>query len=70
MASKIDSVAALLLFDAILFLILLGMLWYHIRFTRKERQKTEEIREDLSQEHEKTKKFHVSLEEIRNMTKD
>lgn len=63
-----DSMLTLLVFDAGLTLILLGLLWRHLRTTHKEQRKTEEIRQTLEEEKQKTNKFHVSLEEIRKMT--
>ena len=64
-----NGLIALLLFDALLFLVLIGLLTYHIRHLRKDRKKTEQILIDLDSERQKTNKFKVSLEEIQRMTK-
>jgi len=64
-----NSTIALLIFDAILFLIIILMLGYHLRSIKKDRKKTAYIRQELENERQKTEKFHVSLEEIKRMTK-
>jgi hypothetical protein len=64
-----NGTSALLIFDAFLFGILILMLGYHLRSIKKDRKKTAYIREELENERQKTEKFHVSLEEIRKMTK-
>lgn len=64
-----DKLLLMLIFDSALLIVLVGLLAYHVRFARRERRKTEQIQLDLEQEREKTNKFHVSVEEIRRMTK-
>jgi len=64
-----SSIIALLIFDALLFIILILMLGYHLRSLKKDRKKTAYIRQELENEREKTNKFHVTLDEIRGMTK-
>jgi Na+/melibiose symporter-like transporter len=65
-----NETQALLIFDAGLFLVLILMLIYHIKNFKKDRKKTAYIRQELENEREKTNKFHVSVEEIRSMTKN
>jgi hypothetical protein len=64
-----NETALFFVFNVVLTGILLGMIGYHRYGMRKDRQKTEAIRQDLETEREKTNKFHVSVEEIRRMTK-
>jgi preprotein translocase subunit SecG len=64
-----NETQALLIFDAGLFIVLILMLSYHIRHLKTDRKKTDSIRQELEEEREKTNKFHVSVEEIRRMTK-
>jgi len=64
-----NSTIAILVFDALLLMILIGMLVHHIRQNKHTRKKTAQITQELEHEREKTNKFHVSIEEIRRMTK-
>ena len=64
-----NETLALLIFDAGLLIVLILMLGYHIRSIKKDRKKTAYIRQELENERQKTEKFHVSLEEIKQMTK-
>jgi cell division protein FtsL len=65
-----DSITIILLLDVILLTVLVCLLSYHIRQNKHDRKKTEQIEQELEAEHEKTNKFHVSIEEIRSMTKN
>lgn len=64
-----DRLTILLLVDVGMLIVLVGLLSYHIRHSRKDRKKTEQIEQELDTERQKTNKFHVSIEEIRKMTK-
>ena len=64
-----NSTIAILVFDALLLLVLIGMLAHHIRQNKHARKKTEQITQELYNEREKTEKFHVSIEEIMRLTK-
>ena len=64
-----NSTIALLIFDAILFIVLILILIYHLRSIKKYHKKTAYIRKELDNEREKTNKFNVTVEEIRQMTK-
>ena len=64
-----NSLIAMLLFDSGLLIVLVGLLAYHVKHSKKERKKTEQIQKDLDEERQKTNKFHVSVEEIKRLTK-
>lgn len=64
-----NSMTLILLLDVGLLIVLVCLLSYHIRQSQDKRKKTEQIEQELDTEREKTNKFHVSVAEIKRMTK-
>jgi len=65
-----DNTTIIIGLDIAILLFLVGMVVFHIRLIRKHNhQKTEKIEQELETERAKTEKFHVSIEEIRKLTK-
>lgn len=64
-----DNLLLFLVVDSLLLAVLVGLISYHVRQSRRERQKTEHIKEQLERERAKTNKFHVDIEQIKRMTK-
>lgn len=64
-----DNLILFLIVDLGFLLILVALLFYAISKSRREGRKTEKIKQNLEEERQKTNKFHVSIEEIRRLTK-
>lgn len=65
-----DRITIAIILDVLILLFLGGIVGFHTHlFKKRDHKKTEQIKEELEEEREKTNKFHVSIEEIRRMTK-
>jgi len=60
---------ATVIFHIFLLCLFISSVMLHRRKIKNEKKKTEKIEQFIETEREKTNKFHVTVEEIRRMTK-